>query len=96
MAAVNPLDIDPKNLAFDFKKDWLQFRDSRVQKFLVLRLKRHLANQHLQMEICPSEQFTKLQGAAAQLKEMVALLQLDDVTDQLKQTIEYIEKSYGK
>lgn len=91
MTTTERLDVDPKNLEFDFNPDWQKFRESRLKKFLVCWLESRTHLEHLALEACAPAELGKHQGALVELKKFTALLNKESAGEELKQTITYLE-----
>ena len=59
---MNVLDVDPKNLAYDFRRDWKLFQDGRVKKFLAAWLQKELKEARGALEYVAPENLGKSQG----------------------------------
>jgi hypothetical protein len=90
---LNALGIDPKNLSFDFKRDWHLFSESRVKLFLVTWLRRELRSSWQLMENVAPADLGKAQGAIFEIKKMLNVLECQQCPDTaLREVITFLEK----
>jgi hypothetical protein len=91
---VNVLNIDPKNLTYAFRKDWFEFSDSRVKKFLVAWLRRELKNSRLTLESVSPADLGKAQGIVSEIKKMLHLVEQPHCPDDaLREVVTFLEES---
>ena len=89
---MNVLDIDPQNLRFDFGGEWARFRESRVKRFLALHLQHRIDLQHLALEQADTLEVVKaVQGAIAEARHILAVLNSQDVSSQVNDIINGIK-----
>ena len=89
---MNELGIDAGNL-FDFRRDWLVFSGSRVQKFLVAWLQKELASQARILENVSPDDLRKAQGSIATLRRVVNIVEQPYCPDEaLKEVLDYLDK----
>lgn len=88
---MNALGIDPKNLSFEFKRDWQQFQGSRVQKFLVFWLEKELKDSRSALENVTPADLGKAQGVVAQIKKVKNLLERPFCDEPLKEVVAFLE-----
>lgn len=90
---MNALGIDPKNLEFDFKRDWHQFQGNRVKLFLVAYLQKQLRNWWRALENLPPAELGNAQGAVAEIRRMLNLLERPHAPDDvMREVVEFLEK----
>ena len=90
---MNALDIDPKNLAFDFKRDWMLFSESRVKKFLVAWLQKELRDARCALENVEPDDLGLVQGNVSRIKKMLNLVERPYCPEEaLKEVLAYLEK----
>lgn len=96
---MNALGVDPKNLEFDFKRDWNHFQSSRIKLFLVAYLQKELGNCQRAMESVSPAELGNAQGAAGQIRRMLNLVERPHCPDDaMKEVIAFLEKkdkNYG-
>lgn len=81
------LDVDPQNLAFEFKGEWGTFRSSRLKKFLQVWLTFQLEQVRTGLESAEGSELLKLQGKAGAFKQMLVLVEADSVSETLEQLV---------
>lgn len=90
---MNALGIDPKNLEYEFKKDWHQFQGSRVKLFLVAYLQKQLKVWWCALENVSPGELGKAQGAITEVKRMLALVERPHCPeDTMREVIAFLEK----
>lgn len=90
--AVNILDIDPKNLSHDFRRDWEVFRGSRIKKFLVALLRKEEHELRIKLENVLPEDLGKLQGSVKTVQKLIVIVEQSNPEATLKEVLEYLEK----
>lgn len=88
---LNALGIDPKNLEFDFKREWLFFQESRVKKFLAVWIEKEIASAYIALENVSPTELGKLQGAVSQLKKVKNLVEKKFVDEPMKDVLAFLE-----
>lgn len=88
---LNALGVDPKNLKFDFKNDWLFFQEGRVKKFLVVWLEREIHNAQNALENVAPADLGKAQGVLSQTRKLKNLVEKKFADDPLKDVLAYLE-----
>ena len=88
---MNELGIDAGNL-FDFRRDWLVFSGSRVQKFLVAWLQKELASQARILENVSPDDLGKTQGSIAAIRRMINMVERKHCEEPVKEVLAYLDK----
>lgn len=87
------LGIDPKNLSFEFKRDWQTFSESRVKKFLVAWLRKELENAMRALENVAPADLGKQQGIVIEIRRMLNLVQQPHYPDEaMREVIVFLER----
>jgi hypothetical protein len=82
------LDVDPQNLAFEFKSEWGTFRNSRLKKFFQVWLHSQLEAVRLSLESSEDlDKVRKLQGKSEALRQMLSIVESESVSETLEQMI---------
>lgn len=90
---MNALGFDPKNLEFDFKRDWNGFQGSRMKLFLVAWLQKELRESWRVLESVSPADLGKSQGAIVEIKKMLNLIERPHYPDDvMKDVLTFIEK----
>ena len=96
---MNTLEIAAESLEFDFKRDWQQFQGSRIKLFFVAYLRKQLRGWWRAMESLPPSELGQAQGAIAELRRMMTLVERPYCPDdELKNVVEFLtkkEKNYA-
>ncbi len=87
---MNVLDIDLNN-AYDFKRDWQIFQESRVKRFLMAWLLKELKGAYCVLENVAPPDLGKVQGSVIQIRKMLTLIEKRNCEDSLKETLAYLE-----
>jgi hypothetical protein len=94
---LNALDIDPKNLEFDFGRDWTTFQSGRVCTFLALFLQMQIGKLCRALETAATlEDMKELQGQIAEARHLLTVLGLSDAKPQVLQVVEFLKTTYGR
>jgi len=88
----NPLEIDSKNLGYDFPREWGQFKITRVHTFLILLLEKRIADSQRILETCAVEEVRYWQGQIHEARQILHVLKSDNVIPSLKPVLEYLDK----
>lgn len=85
------LDIDPKNLKFDFEGEWSRFKTTRVSKFLSLWLQKRLEDLRCKLENISEQELGSVQGAIKEVRALISLVERPFAVDALKEVLTFIE-----
>lgn len=91
---MNALGIDPKNLEYDFKRDWNQFQSSRLKQFIIAWLQKEVRETWRVLESVSPADLGKAQGAMLEARKMLNLIERPHCPDDvMKEVVAFLEKT---
>ena len=90
---MNALGLDPKNIGYEFRREWQSFQSGRIKPFFVAFLNKELADARRVLENVSPQDLGKTQGIVFQLKKTLNLVEQPHSPDEvLKQVLDFLEE----